>query len=512
MPAPGAASPTLVTAPPRWPALLVWALAWAAMLALDGRLDVANLAMLLVLGAALAAPWLSPLGAVVASIAAVLAFNLVFVPPRWTLSVDLQQHALLLVTMGGVSVLVSASMARQRRLALAERLLAARAGELRLFGEALHDAEDPRACLSRLRMLLTLPGAAPATVWVADDGMSDDADMPGAKTAPARLGDADPDPDEADGLRHVLHDGRALGPGTGRWEGLSAWGLPMRGHGRTMGAAWVRLAPGPYPSPSQREHLQALCDRMGTELERAVAHAAAAREREVAALQALRGTLLSAIAHDHRTPLATIIGAASSLHDQDDRLDPARRRRLAATIVDEATQLARVVDDTLQLARLDAPDLALRRDWESAEELVGSVVGRVRRRDPAHRLQTDVEPGLPLVRCDAVLVVQLLENLVANALRHAGDADGPVEVGARRDGERLLLEVRDRGPGLPPGGADGARRAPEQGTGLGLAVCRAIARVHGGEITLDPREGGGTVAACALPLEAAPAMAPEAER
>lgn len=100
--------------------------------------------------------------------------------------------------------------------------------------------------------------AAPATVWVADD-----ADLPVTQAAPARLGDADPD--EADGLRQVLRDGRALGPGTGRWEGPSAWDLPMRGHGRTMGAAWVRLAPGPHPQPSQRDHLQPLCDRMGTE-------------------------------------------------------------------------------------------------------------------------------------------------------------------------------------------------------------------------------------------------------
>jgi len=310
-----------------------------------------------------------------------------------------------------------------------------------------------------------------------------------------------------------------MGPGTGRHQEQSAWYLPMRGRGSAFGAALLPLASAADDAGALRVHAQALCDQMGLALERAAALRSAAASREAAQTQALRNTLLAAIAHDHRTPLATILGAASSLSEQDERLSPAQRRRLAATIVDEASQLARLTDNTLQLARLDSPGLVLHADWESAEEIVGTVLRRVRARDPANLVKARVEPKLPLLRCDAVLLVQLLDNLVDNALKYGGGT--PVEIVARRAADHVLLAVRDRGPGVPaewrsrifeafqraaPPVVPGRRgdQPRPRGAGVGLALCRAIARAHGGELTLRSRRHGGSSFELFLPITAPP--------
>jgi two-component system sensor histidine kinase KdpD len=294
----------------------------------------------------------------------------------------------------------------------------------------------------------------------------------------------------------------------------------MRGRNGSFGAALLPLPAEPVDAGELRSQAQALCDQMGLALERAAVLRSAAAARESAQSQAIRNTLLAAISHDHRTPLATILGAASSLHDQDERLTPDQRRRLAATIVDEATQLARLTDNTLQLARLDAPGLALHKDWESVEEIVGTVLRRLRQRGETRRVKAQLEPGLPLVRCDAVLLVQLLENLVDNAFKYGGEPE-QVEIQARRAGDRLTLAVCDRGPGVPPEWRarifDSFQRIPDtrapasateaparRGAGVGLAVCRAIARAHGGDLAFRPRAHGGSRFECSLPLELPP--------
>ena len=236
----------------------------------------------------------------------------------------------------------------------------------------------------------------------------------------------------------------------------------------------------------------------------------------------MRNALLTAISHDYRTPLATILGAASSLQDQGQRLDAQQRGVLAGRVVQEANHLARLTDSTLQLARLDAPGVVLRRDWESAEELVGAVLRRARQRAPDRPLRARLEPGLPLLHCDAMLLIQLLDNLVDNAIRHT-PPDGPIELLVRRApgaGDAppgVVLAVRDRGPGVPPAWrerifevfqrGDTATGAPPQrhGTGVGLAVCRAIARAHGGELRLRARGHGGSSFECHLPGAAQPA-------
>lgn len=482
------------------------------MLGLDGRIDLANMALILVLGAAVAAIWSTPWASVAASAIAVLAFNFAFVPPRRSFAVDLHQHALLLVTMLTVSWIVALLVARLRWHTAQATAQALRSDQLREFAEALRAADEPADQASILRNTLAkLSGAEP--MLLLSDASIDTVEG----SACHSFGPATPD--ESAGLQLCRQEGRPMGPGTGRHEEQPAWYLPLRGLSGAFGAALIRRATGDGADNELRDHAQALCDQLGASLERGAALRAAAAAREQAQDQALRNTLLTAISHDHRTPLATILGAASALHDQDERLSVAQRRRLASTIVDEATQLARLTDNTLQLARLGQVGLALQRDWESVEELVGTVLRRVRQRDPHHRVKARVEAGLLLLRCDAVLIVQLLDNLVDNALKHGADA-APVEVMARRVGAAVLIAVRDRGPGVPVaqrkrifdvfhrgervGAAEGGDQRSRPGAGVGLALCRAIARAHGGELRLRIRGHGGSSFEVSLPVEDVP--------
>jgi two-component system sensor histidine kinase KdpD len=329
-------------------------------------------------------------------------------------------------------------------------------------------------------------------------------------------------PDEHEGLRICALRNVAMGPGTGRHEEQPAWYLPLRGRQRSLGSALVRIGQDTMYPDRARHHLQSLCDQMGLALEQVSALRSAALARDAAQAQTVRSTLLAAIAHDHRTPLATILSAASSLHDQADRLDAAQRRRLAATIADEAGQLERLTENTLQLARLDGPGPALHLDWESVEEIVGAVMRRLRQRDPASRVRARVAADLPLLRCDAVLLVQLLDNLVDNALKYGGDAE-PVEIVARQIGDQMVIAVRDRGAGVPLEARErifevfwrGEPRTSSsplpasRGAGVGLAVGRAIARAHGGELRLRMRAHGGAAFELWMPIPERPAAVHE---
>ncbi|HWS75945.1 MAG TPA: DUF4118 domain-containing protein, partial [Quisquiliibacterium sp.] len=459
---------------PRWPSAVAWVFGWAFMFALDARIDLANKALVLVLTAAVASIWSGPWSSLVAGAAAVLAFNFAFVPPRGAFTVDLHQHALLLVTMLSVSWIVALMVARLRRHAARAQAHAERSDQLRRLGDALRAADDPASQAAVLQDALSRMGGSTTSLLLVDD--------------PAEAGAAgDPDglvgsatPDEADGLKLCVRDGRAMGPGTGRHEEQAGWYLPLRGREGTLGAALMRLAPGRETSAPVLEHAQTLCDQMGAALERAKAVQAAVDAREQARAQALRNTLLAAISHDHRTPLATILGAASALHDQGERLSPEQRRRLAATIVDEASQLSRLTDNTLQLARLGSAGLALHRDWESVEEIVGTVLRRVRQRDPGQPVKARVEPGLPLLRCDAVLMTQLLQNLVDNALEYGGRGS-PVDVVARRVGDEVSIAVRDRGPGVPPALRERIFETFQRGEGAATAA----------DAERPPRRGAG---------------------
>jgi two-component system sensor histidine kinase KdpD len=490
--------------------------------------------MILVLAAALSSLWLAAWASLMASVAAVLAFNWMFVPPRGTLAVDLRQHAVLLGALLIVNAIVTGLVARLRASARQAIAQATRAEQLRSWGERLRDADDPAVHLGGLRDLLEAATGLPAAVIVAPaQTVTLPPAVPPTDAAPPAITVGEINADQAAGLRLCLTDRRAMGPGTGRYEDQPDLYLPMRGRATCHGAAVLRGFSQERRATARdaelRAQLQSLCDGMGQALQRAQATRSENAAREQAQQQGVRNALLAAISHDYRTPLATILGAASALEEQADRLDPAQRRRLAHGIVEEAGRLSRLTDNTLQLARLDAPGVTLRCDWESAEELVGAALRHARRREAGQRVRARLEPGLPLLWCDAMLVSQLLDNLVDNALKYSPQ-DAPVEVLVRRAGSgQLQLAVRDRGPGIAPAWRErvfdvfhrgalpqeaplaraGEAHMGRPGAGIGLAVCRAIAQAHGGELRLRARSHGGCAFECLLPLRTPPEMPTE---
>lgn len=527
---------------------LAGALAWAAGAAcawlLDGHAGPGSQALPLVLAAALSGLWWPAGWAAAACVGATLAFNWCFVSPRGSLQVSLQQDALLLASLLAASLGVTLLMARQRGLAARERLQTWRVRQLYQLSEALRGADNPAAACAAALAVLAQGQAESPTRAAADTValMPDPGPDPGPY--PPEAGEPDggqPTPrpdvlgtvndDELGGLLLCRQQGQALGPGTGRHDNQRAWFLPLRGLSArpplpgagpaagVQGAALLRLSPQAAVDAATRQQAQALCDLLGQALERLAAARAAAAARHEAEGHALRNTLLAAVSHDYRTPLATILGAASSLHEQADRLNLAQRQRLAATIVDEASQLNRLTDNALQLARLDAAPQGIVQDWESPEELVGAVLRRVRGRDPGRRVRARLVGPLPLLRCDAILLVQLLENLIDNALKYA-PPEAPVEVLCRQQGPQLVLAVRDRGPGMAPAlrqrllqpfeRGEAARAAGVRGAGLGLALCQAVARAHGAQLVLRGRRHGGTSVEVHFRVQPAPAQAPEA--
>jgi two-component system sensor histidine kinase KdpD len=214
----------------------------------------------------------------------------------------------------------------------------------------------------------------------------------------------------------------------------------------------------------------------------------------------LRNSLLSAISHDLRTPLTSIVGFASVLEDQQPVTSSRDSSRdLIHAIHEEALRMSGLVTNLLDMARLEAGAIRLNRQWSMLEEVVGAALAVCRRTLEGHPVKVRVPPELPLVRLDAVLMERLFANLFENAAKYTppGTAlliDATVERNADQKFVRVCIE--DNGPGVPSGMEHrlfdkftrGEKESAKPGIGLGLAICRAIVEAHGGTIGVENRE------------------------
>ena len=253
-----------------------------------------------------------------------------------------------------------------------------------------------------------------------------------------------------------------------------------------------------------------LCMSQSTDVEERVRYLEAAQQARLdAESERMRNTLLGAVSHDLRTPLAAIQGAATSLLLPDPQPE-AVRLDLLAMIRDESERLARLLGDLLELTRLQGGTIRAEKEWQLLDEVVGAAVLRVEARQGSLPIRVDLPASLPLVPLDGALMEQVLINLLGNAHRHAPLS--PVELRAWEEPGAIQLEIADRGPGIPPEYHqrvfDKFFRMPGElkdgGVGLGLAICGAIVKIHGGAIWVEDRPGGGARFRITLPLDGPP--------
>ncbi len=239
--------------------------------------------------------------------------------------------------------------------------------------------------------------------------------------------------------------------------------------------------------------------------------------RLVAERERLRAALLSSVSHDLRTPLVSIIGAATSLLDAPDAIGAEGRSALAETIRDEGERLNRYVQNLLDMTRIAGGASPLKKEWIDVRELVGDALRQSRPALKAHRLAVDLPQGLPPIQGDPLLLEQALVNVLDNAGKYAPPGTD-ITIAAAVSGARLRLTVSDRGPGIPAADRErvfdmfyrvDAGDRHNTGTGLGLAIARGILQAHGGTISALPGpDGKGTTIRIDLALPPADQPAP----
>lgn len=502
-----------------WAPLMV-ALAAAIALALDQMtFGEANLIMVLLLGVLAVALGGGRGPSIVASLLSVLVFNFLFVEPRLTFAVGDTRYLITFAVMLAVGLVVSTLVARFRLQAAASRARERRTAALYALSREL----------ASVRGLENLLGAAVRHIHEVFDGQvvvllpnaSDRLQPWGAVAGWAKSLTHQqifaPSPPEQGVAQWVYDHRQPAGLGTDTLPSAEALYMPLVGAQRTIGVLGLRPdQPRRVHAPEQMHLLETFSSQTALALERAMLAAEAQHAHVTAETERMRAALLSSVSHDLRTPLAVITGTTSSLAQRYAALDDETRRDLAQTAYHEAERLNRLVGNLLDMTRLEAGAIRVEKEWQPLEEVVGAALARLEASIgdadalTTHPVTIELAPDLPLAPIDAVLIEQVLFNLLDNALKYTPPGT-PITIRASATARAVTVAVADRGPGLPFGdetrvfdkfyrghGAPGTTRGS---VGLGLAICRGMIEAHGGKIWAESSPEGGAVFRFTLPLD-----------
>ena len=224
----------------------------------------------------------------------------------------------------------------------------------------------------------------------------------------------------------------------------------------------------------------------------------------------MRGNLLRAVSHDLRTPLTSILGTTTALLENGEKISPEQRELLLKESRDDAQWLIRMVENLLSITRMQG-EAHIRKTPEAAEEIVGEALRKFYKRFPGVQLAVSVPDELLMVPMDAILIEQVLINLLENAVLHGGKEDG-IDLSVTKEGENARFSVTDNGNGIDkdalPHLFDGRLSGEKQSEGdskrnmgIGLSVCMSIVKAHGGVMAAENRAGGGARFSFVLPLK-----------
>jgi two-component system sensor histidine kinase KdpD len=262
-----------------------------------------------------------------------------------------------------------------------------------------------------------------------------------------------------------------------------------------------------FLTPEQRLTLAAFANQSALAIERASLHEKAHQTELLQAAEKLQTALLNSISHDLRTPLVSITGALTSLDEQSNSLKEEYRKSLVVTAREEAERLNRLVGNLLSMTRIESGAIKLHLEPGDIQDAVGTALEQLGKRVTNHEIKVNIPEDFPLVPMDFTLMVQVIVNVLENAVKYS-PRDSLIEVSADLLDQKARLQIADRGVGIPS--EDLSRifdkfyrvQRPESvsGTGLGLSISKGIVEIHNGQIYARRRDGGGTVITIELPL------------
>jgi len=479
-----------------------------ATLPLRGLLDLANMVMLFLLIVFVTAVWLGRGPSVMATIFSVALFDFFFVPPHLSFAVADAQYLVTFAVMLAVGLITSHLAAR-----LAERTEEAQARE-----------RDTRVLYELARDL----GGAMTFAQVTDitrhflGSLDLDATLLVAESAAAgssfqQYGNRHLSDMEQSFARSAFERRSIIETDSLAGMGLAIVFLPLNAPMQVRGV--LAIAPQSADVDSVRALrplLEAVASLIAINFDR-LHYADAARKNELlVTAERLRTTILSSLSHDLRTPLTSLVGLADSLAQKQPPL-PEGASETAGIIRNQAHAMHHLLSNLLEMARLQAGDITLNREWQPFEEIVGSSTRLLAGILAGHKLEIDAPPDLPLLYFDAVLLERVVCNLLENAAKYS-PGDARIRLITRIRGTSFEVAVCNDGAGFPADRLDqvfdlfvrGEREPAVAGTGMGLAICKAIIAAHGGTIVAENRTGGACVR-FTLPLGSPPPMEEETQ-
>lgn len=492
------------TGRPDWPGYAIGAgfvaVATGLALMLDQSFERADLGVVY-LSAVLGAGVLYGLRpALAAATAAFLAYNFLFLEPRYSFSIGSPTDILTLLVFWAVALVTGYLAGRVRDQARRAQRRASAVSALLVASQSLTDADGITETARVLAEQTAAAAGAKAVVLLPDgEDIALAASAPNAET----LGSA-----AMAAARWAWERGEPTGHGTGtlpqtRWTFRPLQGV--RGRAGVAGIEAEALAPG-----SDEERLAiALLDQGAVALERARLAGEAVETESLRRADRFRGALMNSVSHDLRTPLSTVLGASTTLIDYGETLKPEVREDLLLSIREEAERLNRYVGDLLDMTRLEGGGLNVKADWVDVRDVLNAAAERVGRRLETRRITRDFPAQLSLVMLDQGLLEQAVVNILENAIAYSPDGS-TIELAAYEDRGSVVISIEDEGKGIPTAELervfDKFRRMEEptdrsKGAGLGLAISKGFVEAMAGRIAAASpiADGKGTRILISLP-------------
>lgn len=461
--------------------------------------EIVDLAMVYLLGVVIAAIKTERGPSLFAAFLSVAAFDFIFIPPYYTFAVSNVRYFITFIVMFMVALIISRLTHRIR-----DQVYAARQREKRttamynLSRKFVHERGIEKLCAIAIRHISEVLPSHVVVLVPADRGKLT---IPATGQETFAL-----DEKELSVAQWTFDHRQRAGLGTDTLSGARALYIPMVMESKAVGVIGIlpRSSHG-FFDQEQIHVLESLVNQVALAIDRAMISLEAQEALLKAETETLRNTLLSSVSHDLRTPLASITGAITTLLQKDIALDIDQRQELLQTIYEEAEHLNQIIRNVLDMTRLEAGAIKVKKVWLPIEEIIGAVLSRLDERLMGRQVRTILPEDLPLISFDPLLIEQVLVNLLDNAIKYT-PPETPIELSAHVKDKEIIVEIADRGAGIPAGEEEKIfdkfvrGTATGGGIGLGLTICRAIIQAHGGRIKAENRRDGGAVFSFSLPL------------